>query len=214
MIHPQQQPDPGKGNDHAGSAVAHQRERQALRRKHAHVDADVDERLNADPQSEAGGQIALKPEARLGGKPRDVETAPDECDKQRKSQCDAGQPQLFRQHGEQEVRVRFRQIEELLDALSEADTEPLPAADRDERLRELKTAVVRIIPGMQKGRDAAQAIAGGHGEECKPRCRDRRHRYHVPQTGTREEQHSEAGGEQDGGSAQIRLCQEQRADEA
>ena len=71
----------------------------------------------------------------------------------------ARQPQLLRQHREQEIGVRLGQIEELLHALAEADAEPFAAADRDQRLRELEAAVERIRPGIEECDQAAQPVA-------------------------------------------------------
>ncbi len=112
----------------------------------AHVHADVDERLQAEPQPEPDREIRSELQARVLREPRDVEAAPHEADEQRERQHHAHEAQLFGQHREQEVRVRFRQIEQLLHAAAEADAEPFTAADGDERLRELEAAVLVVTP--------------------------------------------------------------------
>ena len=71
---------------------------------------------------------------------------------------DADQAELLGEHREQEIGVRLGQIEELLHALAEAHAEPLAAADRDQRLRELEAAVVRVRPGIE---ERVEARAGG-----------------------------------------------------
>ena len=62
------------------------------------------------------------------------------------------QAELFGEHGEHEVGVRFGQVEKLLHARAEPDAEQLAAADGDQRLRELETRVERIGPRIAETR--------------------------------------------------------------
>ena len=60
MIYAQQQADPRERDDHARTAITHERQRQPLGGQHAHVHADVDERLRAQPQPEARREVSLE----------------------------------------------------------------------------------------------------------------------------------------------------------
>ncbi len=57
---------------------------------------------------------------------------------------DAEQSEFLCEHREYEIGMRFGQVEELLYAVAKADTEPLAATDRNQRLRQLEARVVRI----------------------------------------------------------------------
>ena len=74
---------------------------------------------------------------------------------------DAGEAQLLGDHGEQEIGVRLRQVQQLLDARAEADAEPFAAAERDQRMRQLIALVQRIGPRIEEVRQALQAIRRG-----------------------------------------------------
>src|SRR5207237_6530317 len=69
-----------------------------------------------------------------------------------------GASELYGDHGEQKIGVRFRQIEQLLDARAETHAEPFAAAERDQRMRQLITLVQRVGPWVEKARQALQSI--------------------------------------------------------
>jgi hypothetical protein len=126
----------------ARAAEAHQRQRQALGRQQAHVDAHVDERLHADPDADAlrhqRGEGALEQqrlaadgEGALTSQANSTITAStptrpssSAITASRKSVCASGQ------------------VEQLLDARAEADAEPLAAAEGDQRVRQLVALAV------------------------------------------------------------------------
>ncbi len=175
----------------------------------AHVDADVDEGLDPDPEREAGGEIALEVEARLRGEPRDVERAPDESDEEPEREQHAEQSQLLGEHREQEVGVRFGQVEELLHAVAEADAEPFAAPDRDQRLRQLEAAAVGVGPGVEEARQAPQPVGRGDGEQREESGGHRGHHDDVAQPRPRDEEHAETGGEEHRGGTEVGLSEQQ-----
>ena len=54
--------------------------------------------------------------------------------------------------------MRFGQVEQLLDARAEAHAEPLAAAERDQRVRELVALAVRIGPRIHEADDALHPV--------------------------------------------------------
>ena len=213
MIHAQQQAHPGQRHQQARAAIAHERQRQPFGRQHAHVDAHVDEGLQSEPDPEACREIGLELHARIGGELGDVQCAPDQREEQRERQRHADEPEFLGQHREQEVRVRFGQIEQLLHALAQAHAEPLAAPDRDQRLRQLEAAVERIGPGIQESRDAPHPVARRGRDDRECRAHHHTERGDVTQSRARDEQHAEARDEQHRGCAEIRLGQQQHEEQ-
>ena len=74
---------------------------------------------------------------RHGGLAADGERAHDECAEQQDDRAHAEQAQFFRGHGEQEIGVRFRQVEQFFHAAAEADAQPFTATESDQRMAEL-----------------------------------------------------------------------------
>src|SRR5204862_372614 len=72
VIDAQHEPHPGERDHEARAAVAHERQGQSLGRQHPHVDADVDEGLDADPEAETRREQTLEPQVRIRGEARDV----------------------------------------------------------------------------------------------------------------------------------------------
>ena len=60
VIDAQQDAEPAERDQHAAAAVAEERQRQALGRQQAHVHADVDERLQAEPDADRRGEVRLE----------------------------------------------------------------------------------------------------------------------------------------------------------
>ena len=71
---------------------------------------------------------------------------------------DGDEAELFGDHREQKVGVRFRQIEQLLDTCSQSHPQPLSATECDQCVRELIAFAVRIGPGVHEADDALHAI--------------------------------------------------------
>jgi hypothetical protein len=66
----------------------------------------------------------------------------------------AHQAQLFGEHREHEIGVRFRQVVELLATVAQPDAEEPAARERDERLHQLETLVVGVGPRIAEAEDA------------------------------------------------------------
>ena len=131
-------------------------------------------RLQAEPHAEGERDVGLELQPGLRGHARNLKGAPHQRDEQGEHAEHAHQSELLGEHGEHEIGVRLGQIEQLLHAAAEADAEPGAAADRDQRLRQLKAAVEGIVPGMQKAGEPLQAIRRGEREhrECRAPPRD------------------------------------------
>ena len=66
--------------------------------------------------------------------------------------------EFFGNDGEQKIGVRLGQIEQLLDARTQANAEPLPAPEGDQRMRQLVALAERIRPGIHESDHPLQAI--------------------------------------------------------
>ena len=120
--------------------------RESLGRQHAHVDADVDERLHAEPHADAlrdqGRERALQAR-RLAPDPVGAKQEPHE---ERDHHGDTDEAQLLGDHREQEIGVRLGKEQELLHARAEPDAEPFAAPEGDQRMRQLVALAERVRP--------------------------------------------------------------------
>ena len=67
-------------------------------------------------------------------------------------------PNSSRDDGEDEIGVRFGQIEKFLHARAETDAEPFAATDRDQRLRQLESVVERMFPRIEERGETLDAV--------------------------------------------------------
>ena len=105
-------------HDQRRRARGDERQRHAGQRREAEHGVDVQQRLAQDQRGEAGGE-----QLRVGAASR-----PSRCAARRTRSCrrgraarDPGHPELLADHGEDEVGVRLREVEDLLDRLPRAD---------------------------------------------------------------------------------------------
>src|SRR5689334_14953920 len=110
VIDPQQDRERDAVGDDAAAAEGEQRQRQALRRQHAHVDAHVDERLHADPHADSPGDETRERPLEPRGLTADRVRAIQDPHEQRDHDRHAEKSELFRNHREQEIGVRLGQI--------------------------------------------------------------------------------------------------------
>ena len=73
----------------------------------------------------------------------------------------AGEAQLLGDDRQQEIGVRFGQVEELLDRGAQPDAEPLAAAEGDQRMRQLVALAERIGPRIEERGEPLQPVRRG-----------------------------------------------------
>ncbi len=71
--------------------------------------------------------------------------------------------------------MRLRQVEDLLDALTEADAEDAAGAHPDHRLHDLEAGALRVVPRIQE-REEARAAIGLHPDRERAERTGDRHR--------------------------------------
>src|SRR5205823_4032699 len=132
----QQDSDGNQTGDQRRAAVAHQRQRQSLRRQQAQRDADVDQRLDADQQRESQRRVKLEAPVRVT---RDAEAAPHQEREQREQPERADEAELLADDGEDEVGVRLGEEKEFLPAVADAEAAQSAGADGDQALHGLES---------------------------------------------------------------------------
>src|SRR5439155_289768 len=138
---------------------------QSLRRQEARHDPQVHERLRRDQDGDPERQVAAEG---IGRPQSDPEPAPDQNDEEGDDGRGADEAQLLADDREDEIRVRFREVEELLAGRADALAEDPPVAEREPGLDDLKAAPARIRPRVEERDDAAQPVRRGpdrHHEE-------------------------------------------------
>ena len=109
--------------------------------------------------------------------------------------------------------MRFGQVEKLLDTGPEPDAKPFAAAESDQRMRQLIALAERLRPRIEKTRDALQPV--GRGPDQQEEAGDQQHdeRSEQPPVHAAQEQDAHRDRRDHGEGAEIRLLQQQRADE-
>ncbi len=101
--------------------------------------------------------------------------------------------------------MRFGQVELLLHAITQADAEPLPAAEGDQRLGQLVAGAVLIGPGVGESDQALQTVFLG----LHQHHRGDHQQTEADHANTTEEQHRHCGAHHDHGRTEIGLQQQQ-----
>src|SRR5580704_3942166 len=117
------------------SAIGDEREGDALCRHQREHDADIKERLNQNGRRDPESEKARK---RIFGENARANTAIAEDDEKPDNDQRAEQTKLFGNICEDVVRVRLRQVEELLPSLHVAQTAQAAGSHSDERLNNVK----------------------------------------------------------------------------
>jgi len=149
-IHAQENGHRHAVGEDAGAAEAHQRQGQALGRQQAHVDAHVDEGLNAQPDADAHGHQGGVQTVELDALTADGEGALDNDGEQGNHQQHTDETEFLGDHRQQEIGMGFRQVEEFLDTAAEADAEQFTTAEGDQRMRQLVAAAEGIGPRIHE----------------------------------------------------------------
>src|ERR1043165_2864559 len=195
----QQHPDGHEARQQRRAAIADERQRQALRRQEAQRDADVDQRRHGDEQREADGGVELEA-LRVA---RDAEAAPDEEGEEDDEDERADEAELLADDGEDEVRMRLGEEEELLPPVAEAEAAQAARAEGDERLHGLESLPQRIGLGVQEREEAIAPIRGAVRQRGRGRNQhDGKERDALPRDAGREDHpgHDEDDG---GGGAEV-----------
>ena len=117
MMNAQQHAERHHGDDQARAAVADQRQRESLCRQDTHVHAEVDEGLQAEPGTNTDRHVGFETAIRLDGTNSEPENTPQQRSKQADEDARPGQAELFGENGKDEIRVRLRQVEQLLNTV-------------------------------------------------------------------------------------------------
>ena len=188
-----------------------QRKREPLRRQHAHVDADVDERLHAEPDADAlRGQRGERP-LQARGLASDAVRAEQDPHEERDDHGDAREPQLLGDYRQQEVGVCFGQEQQLLHRRSQSDAEPFAAPERDQRMRKLVTLAERIGPRIEERGEPLHAIRRRNQDRRQGKGQQQREADEQPPVEPAEEQDAEGDRHDDHERAEVGLEQQQSA---
>src|SRR5256884_2453726 len=137
------------------SAIADEGQRNSLRRHHPKDDSKINQRLSQDHRGNSQRQQA--PESVRGAK-RSAHSAPGINHKEHDDSDRPEKAQFLADDRINKIRVRFRQIEELLFALHQAHACESAGANCDERLQQLKSSALRIGVRMQKSHQSGLPV--------------------------------------------------------
>ena len=110
--------------------------------------------------------------------------------------------------------MRFRQVVQLLDAAAKADTEPLAAAERDQRVRELVRLALRValVPRIEVREDPLATPRRQPHQHREGADRGRDEAAEQLAVHTAEKQHAHRDRRDHHERAHVRLEQQQRTD--
>ena len=127
------------------------------------------------------------------------------------TQNDAGESQLLGGDGEQEIGVRFGEVEQLLDRRSQPDADPFAAAERDQRMRKLVALAERIGPRIEERDQALQAVRRGDQNGRKTDRQQQQEAEEEPPVETAEVQDAERDRDDHDERAEVGLEQQEAA---
>ena len=122
---------------------------------------------------------------------RDLHGAIGQGQKERDDDERSDQAELFSEDREYEIGVLFGQIEELCARGAQADAEDPAAAQRQQRLDDVKAGVQRIAPWIDEGEDSRAPVGTCEHGQRRERYRRERNRREVHQARASREQHCE-----------------------
>ena len=106
--------------------------------------------------------------------------------------------------------MRLRQVKQLLYTVAQADPQPFAAPEGNQRLRQLKTRVVRVGPGIRVGREPLDAVRFADDQDQQCTERTQQHQHEVTQLYPRQKQHAESGTGHDDRGTEVRLYHQQQ----
>src|SRR5947209_14866351 len=182
-------------------------QRQAFRGQQTGHDTQVHERLGGDQHGDPERQVAAEG---IGRSQTDPEPAPDEHDEEGDDGERAHQAELLADDREDEVGVRFREIEELLARGADALAEDSAVSEREPRLDDLEPAASRIGPRIDEREDAAQPVRRHPDRHHERRQRREQDEAEVTGVATGQEQERERERDERQTIAEIRLSQDEQ----
>ena len=203
----QQQPHRRQQDEQAARTRRDERQRHAGQRRDAEHRAGVQQRLAEDQAGQARRQQLL---VARGGGLRDAQARVGDHPVEQQQPADPGDAELLADDGEDEVRVRLGQIEDLLHRFAEADAEEPAGAERDLALDRLKAGVARIRPRVDERRQPRHALGIDQREQQDERRRRRPDAAEQRQRRARDEQHRAERERDHERGAEVRLRRDQR----
>jgi hypothetical protein len=164
------------------TAIADERQRDALRRQQSEYHAHVHERLDRDHRREPEGNERPEPVFRAH---RDLQAAPRDHAEANQNRRRTDQAELLADHRVDEVGVRFRQIEQLLNPFHQSAAGHAAGAHGNPRLDDLEAVAERVLPGIEKREQTAPPVRRGHqhGEQHGPHDQRRADDIPIAQAG-------------------------------
>src|SRR5437870_1703561 len=184
-------------------------QRQPFRRQEAHHDTQVHERLDRDQHRDPKGKVRAEG---VGGTKPDAEPPPDEHHEQRDDRHRAQKSELFSDDRKDEVRVRFRQVEQFLLRGADPLAEHAAVAEREPGLDDLKPAAARVRPWIEKRGDAPEPVRRRPDGDRGERHGGGENQPEVPETPPRQKQQRERQRDQGQAVAEVGLGEHERAE--
>src|SRR5690349_1972624 len=148
-------PDGGEHDDDAGASIRHQGQRDPGQRREADNGGQVQRSLPADDRRDPDRERLAERVAAAQGDPQ---ARPAECRVRGENERDADETELLADDREDHVRVRLREVEDLLDALAQADAEDPARPEPDHRLHGLEARTLSVVPRIDEAEDARPPV--------------------------------------------------------
>lgn len=197
-----------RGNHQRRTAIADKRQSQPLGGQDTHIDSQIDERLGAEHKGDAVNHIGVVEKTPLLQVVADTEHAPAEQAEAENQQQGTEQPPLLRQHRENEIGVRFRQVKQFLHAVTQTHAKPMAATKGDQALRQLIAGPVLIRPGIEKTHQPRHPVGLRHGHQGRQAHRHQPDQQESQGRHTGQEQHAHGGDTEHHHGAEIRFQQQ------
>src|SRR5215472_10417898 len=206
-----EEPDAEQAHDERGAAVADERQRYAGDRPRRCRDADVHERLQDDRRRDAGREIETESVFGCGC---DADAAICEREEEQEHRGRADKAELLTDDRVDEIRIRLRQVAELLTALPESNPEDTARSERVERLYDVVTGALRVVERMEKRGEAIAPVRAREDEGDDRRDRDDRLEDEMHRLRACGEHDDERRDDEQRSGAKIGLAQDEREREA
>src|SRR5256884_272885 len=188
------------------SPIAYERQRYPFRRHHPEHDRKINQRLAQAHRVYPQRQHPPEP---VGGTERSTHPSPAINYKKRNHDHRSDKTKFLADDRINKIRVRLRQIEELLFALHQAYAREATRADGNERLKQLKSGALRIGIRVQKSGQSGLPVGYLRDEQIHHGNRSREPHREPPPRETSNEQNGSGHNENIDGRPKVRLQQNQ-----